>query len=206
MATWKGRMKKWLWPGLFCAALLPAFFDWRQWILIEQPQDVTPRLVAAELSSGELTVIHNEVAEAWSDLEQVFVEFYPTYVQQLSGPADESEIVQLEAEIGCRLPPHYRRSVAIHDGFSRTRPRPWQPQPLKSAFRSTKYGYSKNHGNMSLRRKAWHPRQFQISDHHTINLETGEIGADKNMAEHLHGIARYLRQYASDHGLQSSSR
>ena len=205
------RFRKWLWPGLFCAALLPAFFDWRLWVLIRKPRETAPPVIMAEPLRAEMQLIHKEVAAAWARIESALEKDYPQYLEHLAGPPDEREIIRIETELGYRFPPHYRASLMIHDGFATHDLQPWQPLllplPLESALRGTLSQYSSSRGT-GIGKQRWHPRLFLISFDGVLNLETGEIFTPFRFDDppEAKNTTKFLNDFAKDLELAADNR
>lgn len=57
--------------------------------------------------------------ERWGQLEEWLAENAPAVLETLRDPATESEIDDVEREIGMELPPSVRESYRVHDGEAR---------------------------------------------------------------------------------------
>ena len=59
------------------------------------------------------------VRESWSRIDNWAEHNYPELYDQLSYPATQQDVDDLEAELECQLPPDVRESLLVHDGQDR---------------------------------------------------------------------------------------
>lgn len=65
-----------------------------------------------------------DVARAWAQVEAGLNRVLPASLRRLAAPAGEQEIDAVEAALGVVLPPDFRASLGIHNGFPDLAPAP----------------------------------------------------------------------------------